>query len=156
MTFPVQLPLTGEPTNQNIPMLQDIQRRLSQLEAEVRAIKAVLSTQAAPRVGQLEKRLLSHEELLADERNDPEVRRDPPRWTGPSYVGQKYSHCPPDWLRAEAAFRCWKAEMADKEGKVSQKNGRPISFYERLDERRAISWALVKDRQQPQVTFPVP
>lgn len=73
---------------------------------------------------------------------DPEVKRkDPPRWDGPSFVGRRYSECPPDYLDCLVGFLEWKA------GKDSEKGtdeGNKYAKYARTDAARARGWAKRK------------
>lgn len=66
---------------------------------------------------------------------NPEIRKDPPRWKGPSYVGRTYSKCPSDYLRELAGFLQWKAGKNDEDGKAK------YAEYDRKDAARALAWA---------------
>ncbi len=46
---------------------------------------------------------------MDDKYGNPEVRRDPKRWSGESCVGHKFSDCPADYLLVTAEFNEWKA-----------------------------------------------
>ncbi len=46
---------------------------------------------------------------MDDKYGNPEVRRDPKRWSGESCVGRKFSDCPADYLLVTAEFNEWKA-----------------------------------------------
>ena len=78
---------------------------------------------------------------------DPEIRRDPPRWDGPSYVGQKFSHCPADYLETLAGFYEWKATKDEAKGDEQSKK---YARYARQDAARARGWAK---RLQTMATF---
>lgn len=75
---------------------------------------------------------------------DPMIRKDPPRWSGTSYVGYKFSETEPDYLECVASFKDWAAD-----------NPRPgkerYARYERADAARARGWAerLSKGWQPP-------
>jgi hypothetical protein len=71
---------------------------------------------------------------------DPEVRKDPPRWTGQSYAGCRMSDCPPDYLENLASFFDWKARKDDESNAVDGK-GNPKSKWARLDASRARGWS---------------
>lgn len=72
---------------------------------------------------------------LDSEHGDPEIRRDPPKWEGRSYVGARMSQCPPDYLRSLSGFLQWKSRKNDEEGKGK------YAKYDLLDAARAIGWA---------------
>lgn len=72
---------------------------------------------------------------------NPEIRRDPPRWTGESMVGRKYSDCPPEYLDTLAGFHDWRADQDDKKGD-------PRAKWPRLDAARARGWARRIRQQQ--------
>jgi hypothetical protein len=67
---------------------------------------------------------------------NPEVRKDPPRWTGQSYAGCRMSDCPPDYLENLASFYDWKAKKDDEANAVDAK-GNPKSKWSKLDAARA-------------------
>jgi hypothetical protein len=71
---------------------------------------------------------------------NPEVRKDPPWWTGQSYAGCRMSDCPPDYLENLASFFGWKARKDDESNAVDGK-GNPKSKWSRLDAARARGWA---------------
>lgn len=67
---------------------------------------------------------------------DPVVRKDPTRWTGPSFVGAKFSDCPPDYLEMLAGLLDWQAGKSDEKNEMAN-NGKPRSGYLRRDAARA-------------------
>jgi hypothetical protein len=71
---------------------------------------------------------------------NPIIRKDPKRWDASqgSYVGCKYSECPPEYLEAVAALKDWQAGMDDKKG--GEEDKRKAKFA-RLDAARARGWA---------------
>lgn len=71
---------------------------------------------------------------------DQVVRKDPKRWdvAKGSYVGCRWSECPPDYLDTLAGFKEWQAGMDDKKGDEDSK--RKASFS-RLDAKRMRGWA---------------
>ena len=81
---------------------------------------------------------------------DPEIRRDPPRWTGESMVGKRYSECPADYLDNLAGFNAWRAQKDDEQQAVDAK-GRPKSHWAKLDAARARGWAQRIRGAQPAV-----
>ena len=76
---------------------------------------------------------------LDDKYGDPEVRKDPPRWTGQSFAGAKYSQCSPDFLRCLADFLMWQARKSDEKNEILN-NGKPRSLYLTKDAARALGW----------------
>ena len=71
---------------------------------------------------------------------NPEIKFDPKRWSGPSFVGCRFSDCPPDYLETLAGYLDWQARVADEKNEVLN-NGKPKSHYKRLDSGRARGWA---------------
>lgn len=69
---------------------------------------------------------------------DPDVRKDPPRWNGPSYAGRRYSQCPPEYLDVLASLFDWKAGKDDEKG---TDEGKKYAGYARKDAARARGWA---------------
>lgn len=66
------------------------------------------------------------------------VRKDPPRWEGPSYVGHRLSDCPPDYLETWASFRDWQASRDAARGTAE---GDRKAAHARKDAARARGWA---------------
>lgn len=66
---------------------------------------------------------------------DVVIRKDPPRWTGPSYAGSPMSRCSAEYLDAVAGFLDWRAEKEEAEGKAK------YAGYSRKDAARARAWA---------------
>jgi hypothetical protein len=77
---------------------------------------------------------------LDSEHGDPEVRRDPKDtyWIGASYVGCRFSTCPPDYLDAMAKYKDACAYASEKEGKPEKQK---YVAYDRRDAARARGWA---------------
>jgi hypothetical protein len=71
---------------------------------------------------------------------DPEVKKDPPRWTGSPVAPCHMSQAPAAWLDVLAGFKDWQAWKNDQDNEVDAK-GRPKSYYSRLDAARARGWA---------------
>jgi hypothetical protein len=67
---------------------------------------------------------------------DPEVRRDPPRWDGPSFKGRHFSQTSPEYLDDLAGFLDWRASKEEEEPDKKQ-----YAKYSRLDAKRARGWA---------------
>jgi hypothetical protein len=77
---------------------------------------------------------------LDSQYGDPTINKDPPRWTGESYVGCAMSSTSPEYLDNLASFNDWRAAKSDEKGEVD-KNNRPKSFYAKKDAARARGWA---------------
>lgn len=71
---------------------------------------------------------------------DPQIRRDPPRWTGESFAGCKFSETTPEYLDSYADFQDWRAGKDDASGAKDAK-GRPKSGWAIKDARLARGWA---------------
>jgi len=77
---------------------------------------------------------------------NPTVRKDPPRWTGSSFVGATFSDCPADYLKDLAGFLAWCADKSDEKNEMAN-NGKPRSGYLRKDAARALGWAQRNERK---------
>lgn len=74
--------------------------------------------------------------------------KDPPRWSGHSYAGRPFSECSPSYLQDLASFLNWKADMADKEGKVTAR-GKPVAPFDWEKAGLAALWAGINARMTP-------
>ena len=77
---------------------------------------------------------------LDSQYGDPEVKKDPPRWTGDRFAPCRMSEGSPDWLDALAGFCDWRAAKDDESDALDTK-GRPKSHWARKDAARARGWA---------------
>lgn len=82
---------------------------------------------------------LATDDDLDGKYGDPEVRRDPPRWAGPSFAGRRYSETSPEFLECIAGFLDWAAGQAESKGEVTT-SGQPRAPYLRRDAARARGW----------------
>jgi hypothetical protein len=71
---------------------------------------------------------------------NPEIKKDPPRWRGDPMAPCVMSDCPADYLLCLADFYDWRAEQAEKEGKMTS-TGKPQAEFIRMDAARARGWA---------------
>lgn len=71
---------------------------------------------------------------------DPDIRKDPPRWTGESFAGRRFSQTSPEYLECLAGFKAWSANEDDKKGAVDDQ-GRPKSYWAKKDAALALGWA---------------
>lgn len=116
--------------------------QLDRIEKQLAAIAAHLgigARQAAPTVATVAS---GHD--LDGEYGNPEVRRDPKDWRGPSMVGRRFSDCPPEFLDMVAALNDWRARKDDEagaRGEVGTKGKPKDGHFARLDAARARGWA---------------
>lgn len=106
----------------------DVDLRVVALEARVAKIEKEMGLGSA-----------SDQELDGPYGN-PTVRKDPPKWSGPSFAGKRFSECSPEFLESLAGFYDWKAGKDAASGAVDAK-GRPKATYSRKDAARARGWA---------------
>lgn len=110
--------------------------RITKLEARVDLLARGAQTGTAPR-GVGPATLVASSDDLDGKYGDPQVFKDPPRWTGGvSYAGRKYSLCPPEYLDELASFLEWKA-LRDEASPDREK----IAAFNRRDASRARGWA---------------
>lgn len=82
---------------------------------------------------------IADDEDLDGQHGDPEIRYDPPRWKGESYVDCHYSEASPEYLECLAKYLDWKAGKADeKDERV--KGGALKSTFIKRDAARARGW----------------
>lgn len=79
---------------------------------------------------------VASERELDSEHGDPIIRKDPPRWSGESFVGCHYSQTTPEYLDEVAGFKDWQASKND--GVEAKKK---YAAYDRKDAARARGWA---------------
>lgn len=109
-------------------MSRSVEERLADIEATCRLILAKVGGQAAKAPPMPTK--------MNGDMLNPTIRKDPPRWTGPSYAGKRFSDCPPDFLDVHASFLDWVADKKDEEGK------KDYAAQDRRDANAARGWAL--------------
>jgi len=110
-------------------------RRVDELAA---AVKRIESRLAGMNAGGGE---VASDRDLDGPHGNQAVRKDPKRWNverDGSYVGCKWSECPPEYLETLAGFKDWQAQQDDKKGDEDSK--RKASFS-RLDAKRMRGWA---------------
>lgn len=122
-----------------VSLLQDITARLERLEQRFGEATPQPAPVAVSNDGPPEGAVADARDLDGPYGN-PEIRRDPPRWTGPSFVGRRFSDATPEYLESLAGFLDWKARESDKKGELA-KGGTPKSKFVRLDASRARGWA---------------
>jgi hypothetical protein len=76
---------------------------------------------------------------------NPLIKKDPPKWTGASYVGCNYADCPSDYLDSLAGFLDWKAGKDEEAARTASgeeaDKKRKYAGYARKDAARARGWA---------------
>lgn len=133
---------------------EEILKELRALRTEVRELRAICSSNAAAGGATTGIKPASDADL-DDQYGDPEIRKDPKRWTGPSFVGRKYSDTSPEYLDCVAEFKVWQAGKDDETNAVDSK-GRPKSHWARKDAALAAGWArrLRAGYAKPKATTP--
>jgi len=111
-----------------------IEARLAALEARVSQLEKPRT--AAPRAAAP---AATDAECLG-QYGDPEIRKDPPRWSGESYAGRRFSQTSPEYLETLAGFKAWSAAKDDEAGAVDSQ-GRPKSHWAKKDAALALGWA---------------
>jgi len=75
---------------------------------------------------------------------DPEIKKDPTRWQGESFVGRRYSETSPEYLDMVASLEDWRAGKDDEAGQRGEMNnrGKPKDgYFARKNAARARGWA---------------
>jgi len=78
---------------------------------------------------------------------DPEIKKDPTRWQGESFVGRRYSETSPEYLDMVASLEDWRAGKDDEAGQRGEMNnrGKPKDgYFARKNAARARGWAKRK------------
>jgi hypothetical protein len=69
---------------------------------------------------------------------NPTIRKDPPRWSGPSFMGRTFAEAPPHYLESLAGFLDWRASKTEQEGDPARAK---YVGYDRKDARLCRGWA---------------
>jgi hypothetical protein len=113
------------------PELAELKSLLLSLHAKVDRMSGGSTPQASkPSVE------VADDEDLDGKYGDPEIRRDPPRWSGESYAGRRYSETSPEFLDVMASFLDWAASQAEAKNETTN-SGQPRAPYLRRDAARA-------------------
>lgn len=75
---------------------------------------------------------------------NPDIRIEPKEWTGPSMKGQLFSEAPPEWLDLAAEMFERFGAKAEKEGRISEKTGKPNAWMDFQKAALARRWAQEK------------
>jgi len=131
------------PSNDADPTLALIAR----IRADLDTLEAQLTGQPVQRTGASKGLPTPADDADLDgQYGNPTVRKDPPRWTGSSFVGATFSDCPADYLKDLAGFLAWCADKSDEKNEMAN-NGKPRSGYLRKDAARALGWAQRNERK---------
>jgi len=128
-----------------LSLLQNIATRIERVENRLAAIEGAAAAAPAHTPTPGASQGFSSDNAIADDADldgpygNPEIRFDPRRWTGQTFVGAKFSDAPPEYLDTLAGYLDWKANEAEKKGELA-KNGKPRSAYLRKDAARARGW----------------
>jgi len=106
--------------------------RLDEAERIIKAIGAVFT-------GGVGGDIAEDDDLDGKFGNEP-IRKNPTPtyWKGPSYIGKRFSECPPEYLDALAKYKDVCAKLTEKGGDASKKK---FVEYDRRDAARARGWA---------------
>ena len=110
-------------------ILAELRAMEARLMAEIRKLSAVVPSSNGDAV--------ASDVDLDGTHGDPDVKKDPKRWDGPSQAPCRMSECPPEYLDVLADFLKWKADHP-REGKEK------YAEYDRRDAARARGWAARK------------
>lgn len=126
---------------QFIAAIADLQLRVAKLES-AKATPAPSGGYPPAQAGEV-----ADDKLLAFEWANMQIRKDPPRWAGPSYVGQRMTDCTAEYLLSYAGFHEWKAQKGREEDppRLNSK-GKPWHESDSLTAKIARGWAARKDR----------
>jgi hypothetical protein len=114
-------------------MSTTIEERLSALEGRVAQLEK-------PRAAAPSGIVAATDAECLGQYGDPEIRKDPPRWSGESFAGRRFSQTSPEYLECLAGFKAWAAAKDDAEGAIDSQ-GRPKSHWAKKDAALALGWA---------------
>lgn len=127
--------------------LTALERIAVAMERQATALERSVALRAGPGAGPE----LTDADLDSDLiKNDPLIKKDPPRWKGPGFAGRKMSAATAEYLKDLANFYEWKANANTEEAREetdAKKKGdlRKWASYARLDAKRARAWARRKE-----------
>ena len=139
-----------------LDVLKRLEAKIDGMWADVEAIK--LARSSAPTAPAASKQAPLNDAFLdANEWADKTIQKDPPRWNGGSYVGRRYSQCPPDYLEVLAGYLDWKAANPRKDdaGNVLTNNkGRPWHEVDAFEAQIVRAWARRNAARGPAMAAP--
>lgn len=122
--------------------MSTMEMRMAAIEARLAALESARQPSSAG--GAQSQQEVATDEDLDSQWGNPEIRFDPKRWTGDSYVGKRMSECPPEYLRSLAGLLDWQARKRDEagdRGEVDAKGKIQTGHWKRKDAARARGWA---------------
>ena len=121
-----------------------MKEQLDRIEKKIDAIAAHLGIGARSAAAASAGGAVASAADLDGQYGNPEVRKDPKDWTGPSMVGKSFSDCPAEFLDMIASLNEWRAKKDDEAGARGEVNGKgkpKDGHFARLDAARARGWA---------------
>lgn len=121
--------------------------RLAQAEKKIELMEPRPSTASSAMPGNASARCaIASDRDLDGPYGDPIIKKDPKRWTGPSFAGCHMSECSAEYLEEFASLSDWMGDQDDAQGKTwtSKKDGAkpiPASTFKRKDAALARGWA---------------
>ncbi len=131
-------------------MSDNLESRVAKLEADV----AELKKSPAPATGSAK---VADDRLLDNPWADKEVRKDPTFWKGASYVGRRWSECPPEYLDKLAAFMEFCAQKdSEKPEEEQPKNNKGEPWWKStLFEASLVRARAARKRAQTDSELPI-
>jgi hypothetical protein len=130
-------------SDEHLELLKRIAKDVADIKAamgaSVLATASALGVQAAASNGSAAGGVASDAEMNG-QYGDPEIRKDPSRWSGEPFAGKRFSETTPDYLDCVASFKDWQAEK-DEKADAKDAKGRPRATWSRRDARLARGWA---------------
>lgn len=124
--------------NENTALLRNILTTLREIRDALRSGVGKATDRSSSSSTAKGGKVASDRELDSDWGN-PVVRKDPRGWKGDSFVGCRFSECPPEYLDELASLFDWMGDKDEEEGKTYK--GKPTAPYKRSDAGRARGWA---------------
>lgn len=130
-----------------VKVLATLERIAIAMERQATAFEKTVQLRAGPGAGPE----LTDEDLDADLiKNDPLIKKDPPRWSGPKFIGRKMSAATADYLKELANFCEWRAAANEDDARIETVATKKADLmkwarFARLDARRARAWARRKE-----------
>lgn len=116
--------------------IDDVLARLSVIEAKVDRLLAGVAAPSAPTGEAFPDARLS--EVWADK----EIKKDPPRYSGPTMVGRRFSTATAEWHETNASYLDWKAQKGREETPVRLNNkGKPWHESDTFEAKLCRAWA---------------
>ena len=134
-----------EKLDEVLHVLQKFGERMTNIEKRMATLtvkQAVSSSKVEP----------ADDSDLDGQHGDPVVKKDPPKWTGDSFVGCKFSECSAEFLDNLAGFKMWQAGKEEAKEKAGDEAAGKKAWYARKDAARAAGWSRrIRDGYTPPV-----